>query len=178
MKKITLFLMLMITLGACKSYRDLPTVKEVDLVRYSGRWYEIARLPNRFEKDLVCVSATYRLKSNGKIEVINQGVTPEGEVKRSKGTAWRSDEQYPGRLKVSFFWPFAGNYYIIDLGKGESYDYALVGSPSRKYLWILARTKSIEEKLYHQLLAKAQNLGFDIQPMIRTRQSCKASFYE
>lgn len=157
---------------SCNPKEELLTVKNVDLQRYSGRWYEIARFPNRFEKDIVCVTANYRVKENGKIEVINKG-RPEKDIKRTKtakGTAWVPDKDFPGQLKVSFFWPFAGKYYIIALDK--NYQYVLVGDPSRKYLWILSRTKTLPEEIYTRLLKIAKENGFDTLKMIRIIQNC------
>lgn len=150
---------------------DLPTVDKVDLYRYAGLWYEIARLPNSFEKDLECVTANYTLLKNGKIEVLNKGYsTRKGAFKSSKGKAWRSDEKYPGRLKVSFFWPFAGDYYIISLDK--DYQYALVGDPSRKYLWILSRTQQLDESIQSNLIKIARANGFETDQMIRVQHNC------
>ena len=151
---------------------DLPTVEKVDLVRYAGLWYEIARLPNSFEKGLECVTANYTLKPNGKVGVLNKGFSAKkGAFKSSKGTAWRPDEKFPGRLKVSFFWPFSGNYYIIALD--EDYSYALVGDPSRKYLWVLARTTELDEGIYSDLMEKARSLGFDTGEVMQIKHDCK-----
>ena len=90
----------MINLLSCKTIKDLPTVKNVDIEKYSGQWYEIARLPNSFEKGLECVTAKYTVKKNGKIEVLNKGYSSEnsGEFKTAKGTAWIPNAKYPGRL--------------------------------------------------------------------------------
>ena len=162
----------MINLLSCKTIKDLPTVKNVDIEKYSGQWYEIARLPNSFEKGLECVTANYTVKKNGKIEVLNKGYSSEnsGEFKTAKGTAWIPNAKYPGRLKVTFFWPFSGNYYIISLDK--NYKYALVGDPSRKYLWILSRSRSLESFTYSKLLDIAKNNGFDIKNIIKINQDC------
>ena len=162
----------MINLLSCKTIKDLPTVKNVDIEKYSGQWYEIARLPNSFEKGLECVTAKYTVKKNGKIEVLNKGYSSEnsGEFKTAKGTAWIPNAKYPGRLKVTFFWPFSGNYYIISLD--ENYKYALVGDPSRKYLWILSRRRSLESLTYSKLLDIAKNNGFDINNIININQDC------
>ena len=151
---------------------DLPTVEKVDLNRYSGLWYEIARLPNSFEKGLECVTATYTLKPNGKVEVLNQGFSAKkGKFKSSKGKAWVPDGNYPGRLKVSFFWPFAGNYYIISLD--TDYQYALVGDPSREYLWVLARTRKLDGAIYAELLSTARTHGFATDQLVRVQHDCK-----
>ena len=151
---------------------DLPTVKQVDLQRYSGLWYEIARLPNSFEKDLECVTARYTILKNGKIEVLNRGFsTKKGDFKNSKGKATQPDNNFPGRLKVTFFWPFSGDYYIIALDK--DYSWALVGSPTRDYLWVLSRTKQLDDSIYADLVAKAGELGFDTGQLHKVKHNCK-----
>jgi apolipoprotein D and lipocalin family protein len=151
---------------------ELPVVGDVDLEKYSGTWYEIARLPNSFEKGLKCVTATYRLRDDGKIEVINRGhkTGKPGKISKIKGVARVPDRNEPAKLKVTFFWPFSGDYYIIELDK--EYRYALVGEPSRKYLWILARDKVLESTIYEDLLKKAAEMGFDSKSVIRTDQDC------
>lgn len=156
-----------------KGHAPLDTVKEVNLARYAGTWYEIARLPNRFERGLICVNATYRIMDDGRIRVINRG-RPEKDLSRLKearGVAWVPDEKNKGRLKVSFFWPFSGNYWIMKLDS-SGYRYALVGDPSREYLWILARETSIDKKLYDELTRHAKERGFDISKLYRTPQGC------
>ena len=159
-------------LFACSTQSELKTVDNVDIEKYSGIWHEIARLPNSFEKGMECVTATYTLKENGKIQVLNKGYTINGDGKYStaKGKAWILDKNYPGRLKVSFFWPFVGNYYIIELD--DNYQHALVGDPSRKYLWILSRTKQMEEKVIDELMSIAEENGFLIENVIRVNQDC------
>lgn len=162
----------MMSFLSCKPTQNLSTVEKVDIEKYAGQWYEIARLPNSFEKGLQCVTATYTLKNNGKIGVLNKGHSIEdtGKVSTAKGRAWVPDTEYPGRLKVSFFWPFAGNYYIMSLD--EEYNYALVGDPSRKYLWILARSKILDDTIYSNLLGVAKINGFDINNLIKVNQEC------
>jgi len=151
MMRNLLILLTILSLFSCKANRELSTVEEVNLEKYVGRWYEIARLPNKFEEGLKCVTATYSLKKNGKIEVLNKGFSTEkmGESNSAKGRASIPNPEFQGRLKVSFFWPFAGNYYIIALDK--DYQYVLVGDPSRKYLWVLSRTKQLDEIVYWDL---------------------------
>lgn len=157
--------------SACKSEKELATVKNVDLNRYAGKWFEIARLPNRFEKGLECVTANYTV-INKKVEVLNIGhlVGNPTEIKKAKGKAYVPDINYPGRLRVTFFWPFYGDYYIISLD--EKYQLALVGDPSRKYLWILSRSKTINAEAYNELLVKARNNGFDVNNLVRVNQAC------
>jgi apolipoprotein D and lipocalin family protein len=157
---------------SCKTAKDLTIVKVVDINKYAGQWYEIARLPNKFEKSLECVTAKYTVIENGKIEVLNQGhvAANKAKVKKARGIAWIPDTNYQGRLKVRFFWPFSGDYYIISLD--ENYNYALVGAPSKKYLWILARTKNLDTKIYSELLDIAKTKGFRTENIIKVNQDC------
>ena len=171
MKHILIILLSMAASLSCLTAQELSTVPQVDLSRYAGTWYEIARLPNSFEKDLECVTATYTLKSNGKIGVLNKGYSArKDKYQTAKGTALLADPAYPGRLKVTFFWPFYGNYYIIELD--EEYEFALVGDPSRKYLWILSRAPELEEAIIARLISQARDLGFAVEQMVRIRQDC------
>lgn len=149
--------------------QTLATVPSVDLKRYVGVWYEIARLPNRFEKDCAAnVTATYTQRSNGKIEVINECRKSNNVMKRSKGTAKVVANSGNAKLKVTFFWPFSGDYWVLDLG--QNYEYAVVGEPSRKYLWILSRTPQLDDGLYQQLLNRMATQGFDTKSMIKPPQ--------
>jgi len=154
--------------------KTLTTVPDVDIMKYSGKWYEIARLPNSFEKGLICCTAEYGLRDDGKIRVTNVGHKEEdtAKIKTVHGKAWVPDKNEPGRLKVQFFWPFSGRYYIFHLDK-ENYQYALVGDPSRKYLWLLARTPMIEDSLYRQLLEIALKNEFEVGNVIKVRQDCE-----
>jgi apolipoprotein D and lipocalin family protein len=172
MKTKLLIFLIMAAFLSCKSTQELSIVDQVDIQKYLGTWYEIARLPNSFEKGLECVTATYTLKDNGKIEVLNKGrsIEKENVSKSAKGTAWVPDAEYPGRLKVTFFWPFSGNYYIMALD--ENYQYALVGDPSRKYLWVLSRSKTLDDGIYSALMDHANKDGFAIDQVIRVNQDC------
>ena len=153
--------------------KTLPTVPDVDINKYLGKWYEIARLPNSFEKGLICVTAEYSLKDNGKIRVVNSGHKEDepSKVKSARGRAWVPDKSEPGRLKVSFFWPFAGDYYIFHLDQ-ENYQYALVGDPSRKYMWVLARDPQIDDELYKELLEIARKKDFAVEELLKVKQDC------
>jgi lipocalin len=146
---------------------DIQTVGELDLERYLGTWYEIARFPHRFEKGLVNVTATYNQLPDGKIEVINRGIK-NGKESIAKGKAWRPDPNEPGRLKVSFFWIFASDYKVFVLD--DDYQYAMVTSSSKNYLWILARTPTLDEQVYEQLLQTARDNGFDLSQLIKVPQ--------
>lgn len=170
--KTLLMALLLMSVFSCKSSRELITVKQVDIHKYAGNWYEIARLPNRFEKGLECVTAQYTVQDNGKIEVRNKGLKTgsDGNWKDIKGSAKVPDPNFPGRLKVTFFWPFAGDYYIIELD--ENYQFALVGDPSRNYLWVLAREKSLDDRIYNDLLSIAKAQGFMVDNLVKINQAC------
>ena len=144
---------------------DLPTVQHVDLERYMGRWYEIAALPQVFQQGCFATSANYSLRKNGTVQVINtcNKGSVDGPVTTAKGKAWVVDRQTNAKLKVSFQWPFAGDYWILALDK--DYTYALVGTPDRKSLWILARTPSFEQSVVDGLLTAADWYGFDTGAM-------------
>ncbi len=167
MNKVVAALICFFIVAGCSSQTKngngmMQTVKNVDLERYMGTWYEIGRFPHSFEKDLVGVTATYRLKDNGKVEVLNQGYknSLDGKLKRAKGFAKVPDPNEPGRLKVYFFWPFGGDYLILDLD--DEYRWVLVGSYSLNYLWIMSRTPQMPQEEYNRLVEKARSLGYDI----------------
>jgi len=158
--------------GSCsnESKGKLATVEQVDLHRYTGTWYEISRYPNRFEKSCASnVTANYTLRRDGKIEVVNSCQENGGKVKASRGTAKVKDPHTNARLAVTFFWPFYGDYWIIDLDK--DYRYAVVGEPSRKYLWILSRTPALDDETYARIIQKIESLGYDTAKLIKTPQS-------
>ncbi len=170
--RITLLIMSLTLFFGCKSSQELVTVDKVDLTKYAGQWYEIARLPNSFEKGLKCTSAHYSLNENGTIKVVNQGVSEIDSNKKSEavGIAKVPDPKQPGRLKVSFFRPFWGKYYIFYLD--EDYQNVLVGTPSRKYFWILSRNKQISENELNKLLGIAKKEGFNTEILIFPKQDC------
>jgi apolipoprotein D and lipocalin family protein len=148
----------------------LETVSRVDLNRYLGRWYEIARYPTSFERKCARdVTADYSIKPDGGIRVVNSCVTSSGSLTRSVGTAKTVDQSTNAKLKVTFFWPFYGKYWIIGLGR--DYDYAVVGEPSRKFLWILSRTPQISDDLYAHITAQLASKGYDASKLMRTRQT-------
>ena len=143
----------------------LRTVERVDLQRYLGVWYEIARYPNRFQKDCRESRAVYSLRDNGEIEVVNQCTSiKDGSLKEAKGNAWPVDETN-SRLKVSFFWPFRGDYWIMELG--SAYEYAVIGTPNRKFFWILSRKPVMDNILYQEILLRAKQQGYDPSAVIR-----------
>jgi apolipoprotein D and lipocalin family protein len=155
-----------------KLYPELPTVAHVDLHKYMGFWYEVARLPTRFEKGCQHVTAEYTLRPDGKVTVRNtchkDGLN--GPIETVTGTARVVDAATNAKLKVSFFWPFEGDYWIIALDHSD-YRHALVaGGPDRQSLWLLSRTPHMERNLRDQYLAKARELGFNVDRILFTPQ--------
>jgi apolipoprotein D and lipocalin family protein len=149
------------------SNRTLEVVPHVDLTRYAGTWYEIASFPQHFQKGCTYSRADYRLQDDGTVEVVNSCFR-NNTVDSVKGKAWVADRTTNAKLKVSFFWPLRGDYWIIELGK--DYDYAVVSAPSMKYLWILSRTPKMEEDRYQETVARLRERGFDTARLQRTVQ--------
>ncbi len=145
---------------------DRTTVKEVDLKRYMGNWYEIARFNHWFERGLEAVTAVYILKENGRIAVRNCGHKGgvSGKLKCTYGKAKLPDPAQPGKLKVTFFLFFYSDYYILELD--ENYQWALVGSSSVNYLWILSRTPHMPSQTLTGILQKARARGYDTNKLI------------
>jgi len=169
----SLFLLLIIHSCITADKQVLPpleTVPFVDLTRYTGQWYEISRYPHRFQEGCVGSRATYTLRDDGKIAVLNECFEGSftGKLRNAKGTAKVVDTESNAKLKVSFFWPFYGDYWVIDLGK--EYEYAVVGHPDRTYLWILSRTKKMDETVYQDILARLTAKGYDTAKLILTPQ--------
>lgn len=147
---------------------NTTTVKQLDLPRYLGTWYEIARYDHRFERGLQGVTATYSMRPDGKIKVLNQGYenTLDGKLSVAEGKAKLTSE--PGKLKVSFFWIFYGDYFVMELD--ENYQWVLIGSSSDKYLWILSRTPQLKESVKNAILEKAKQRGYDTSKLIWVEQ--------
>ena len=154
---------------ACSSKNPpLQTVEKVELNNYLGSWYEIARYEHFFERDCKNVTANYSMMDEKTIKVINKCTKIQtNEKKEATGRAYAIDESN-SKLKVSFFRPFYGDYWVLMLD--ENYSYAVVGTPSREYLWILAREKTISEELRNEILQKLPTLGFDTSKFIWTIQ--------
>ncbi|MEW6652941.1 MAG: lipocalin family protein [Bacteroidota bacterium] len=152
------------------NYPPLDTVDNVDVQRYLGKWYEIASLPNNFQKGCSCSSAEYSMIDSTTIRVVNK-CFKEGKLDDVNGKAFVVEGSGNSKLKVQFFWPFRGDYWIIDLDK-NNYSYAVVGTPSRKYMWILSRTPMMEESLYSSILEKSKANGFDVNKVVMTKQDC------
>jgi apolipoprotein D and lipocalin family protein len=152
----------------------VQSVARVDPSRYMGRWYEIARLPNMFQNGCTGSYTDYSLREDGQINVINSCRNEkDGKLRQAKGRAWVVDPVSNARLKVSFFWPFRSDYWII--GLGMEYEYSVVASSNRKYLWILSRTPTMREDLYADIMKEVKQQGFDIKNVLRDTQGNRAS---
>lgn len=157
--------------------KSLKVVPQVDLERYAGKWFEIARLPNKFQNECATdVSAVYKLRPDGRIDVTNRCVKPDGNIKEATGVARRVEGQPPSILEVRFapgwlsFLPNVwGDYQIMELD--PNYTHVLIGSPDRKYLWILARTPELDPSTYQSLLNAAKAQGFDTSTMMQTKHT-------
>ncbi len=178
-----LTVLLSLTLGACAgvdSRGDLSTVESVDLSRYAGTWYEIARLPMWFQRHCINSKAIYSVRPDGAVGVHNECVTESGAVEQADGVATVVDARTKAKLTVVFDHWFArlfgssrdGNYWILDLD--PEYRTAIVGSPDRRYLWILSRTPQLEESTYRRLVERAQQLGYPVSDLIKARRAASS----
>lgn len=160
----------MLIVGGCDKNLPLETVNYVDVQKYTGTWYEIASFPTWFQKDCTGTTATYFLNEDGSINVLNRCFKKSlnGEEDTAEGTAYVVDSKTNAKLKVSFFFPFKGDYWIIELA--DDYSYAVVGHPNRKYLWILSRIPEMSDTTYQSLLKSLSNKGFDITKLNKTIQ--------
>lgn len=143
----------------------IEVVPHIDLEKYLGKWYEIAHLPAKFQEGCSETTATYTLLGDGNVSVLNTCMR-NGKVKTAKGKAKVVDKKTGSKLKVTFFWPFYGDYWIMKIGK--NYEYAVVGTPNLKYLWILSRTPKMESKLFSDLTEFAKSQGFNMDKLIIT----------
>jgi apolipoprotein D and lipocalin family protein len=169
------YLFLCLTISGCFTPKELstesiPAIKNFDLKRYLGMWYEVARLPQSFENGLDRVTATYTLQEDGTIKVLNKGFNiSKGEWKEASGKAYIPDTLAGALLKVSFFWIFYGEYKVIVLDT-LNYSYAMVTSSSKKYLWILSRSPQLEQTVYDKLMSKAKDWGFNVSEIYKVIQ--------
>lgn len=152
------------------NYPPLETVPNVDVNKYIGKWYEIASLPFSYQEGCTCTTAEYEILKDGVLKVTNSCLK-EGEVDQAIGKAFVVEGTNNTKLEVQFFWPFKGDYWIIDLA--DDYSYAVVGVPSRKYCWILSRTKSMSDEIYAGILDRVKSKGFDVGKFNKTVQECR-----
>lgn len=182
MRNWSIFIIGVIILSAATIYGhkpELPPLKTVDtvnLARYQGKWFEIARYPNRFQKKCAGnITATYIINPNGRIKVVNECRTIDGKAISATGEAKIVDRSTNAKLKVRFapaflsFLPMVwGDYWVIDLDRG--YQYAVIADPEREYFWILSRTQTIDDSAYEAILKRAESQGFERSKVIKTPQ--------
>ncbi|OQK16023.1 lipocalin [Methyloprofundus sedimenti] len=166
-----IFFSLFFILTACTGIPEgIKPVEQFDVSRYLGKWYEIARLDHRFERGLTAINAEYSLREDGGLKVLNSGYNIKtGERDQAEGKAYFLGKPDIGSLKVSFFGPFYGGYHIIALDKLD-YQYAMITGPDLDYLWILARTPTLDQAILQRLIARAKGLGFAVDKLIFTEQ--------
>ncbi|PPK66925.1 apolipoprotein D and lipocalin family protein [Methylobacter tundripaludum] len=165
-----LFILIAVLLTSCTGIPEgITAVEGFEINRYLGTWYEVARLDHRFERGLENISATYTLREDGGVDVLNKGWDIKaGEWREAEGKAYFVEQVDKGRLKVSFFGPFYGAYNIIELDK-KDYAYSMVAGPDRSYLWILSRTQQLPEATLKALTERAKTLGFATDQLIFTK---------
>lgn len=153
-----------------RSLPELKTEPNVELSRYLGTWFEIASFPQRFQKGCTATTATYSLRSDGDLDVLNRCrlQTLDGPEKVAKGHAVVVDEQTNAKLKVTFFKPFWGAYWIVEVG--PQYEYAVVGHPGREYLWILSRSSTMDEATYDGIVQRLREQGYETARLQKTLQ--------
>jgi len=158
-------------LSGCTGIPDgVTAVNGFEINRYLGTWYEIARLDHRFERGLNNISATYTMRDDGGVNVLNKGWNQaDGKWEQAEGKAYFIEQPNKGRLKVSFFGPFYGGYNIIELDKID-YAYSMVTGPDRSYFWILSRTRQLPKATLAALIEKAKQLGFATDKLIFVNQ--------
>ena len=170
MKKMMFSLCLLLGGCAVAPPSGVKPITGFELDRYLGQWYEIARLDHSFERGLSNVSASYSPRDDGGVKVLNRGYDDRAGVwKEAEGRAYFTGETTVGSLKVSFFGPFYGGYHIVALDQ-DKYSYAMISGPSRDYLWILARTRSVPPAVLDELLKQAKALGFVTDSLIWVKQ--------
>lgn len=166
---------LLLPLG-CDSWEEAanppPTVGHVDLTRYMGTWYEIASFPAPFQRDCFCTQARYQILEEGEVEVLNtcRKGSPSGSMEVAKGIARVVPASGNSKLEVQFFGPFKGDYWVI--GLDPEYHWALVGTPSRKYLWVLSRSPKMDEGTLKRIVDIAKEKGFEVERLTLTVQEC------
>jgi len=171
MKSLSALTLAIMSLTGCLGYPNaVEPVDNFELERYLGTWYEIARLDHSFERGLSQVTATYSLRDDGGVRVVNRGYSKqEQQWEEAVGKAYFVDERDKGHLKVSFFGPFYSSYVVFELDQ-EDYQYAFVTGPNRSYLWLLARTPTVSEALRERFVTQAKELGYPTEELIFVEQ--------
>jgi apolipoprotein D and lipocalin family protein len=171
-KHLGIFATLLALLGCGEKETDLKTVDYVDAEKYMGTWYDVASFPQRFQKNCKCTSAEYKLLDDETIEVYNRCINKEtGKVQDITGKAFIADKTTNAKLKVQFFWPFKGAYWIIELA--DDYSHAVVSEPGKNYLWILSRTPNMPKEQLDAIIDRLKEKGFDTSRIVFTTHDCE-----
>lgn len=165
-----LLILLAFTMFSCLGYPEqIKPVENFKLDKYLGKWYEIARLDHSFERGLNKVTATYSLKDDGGVKVLNRGFdTEDKEWSEAEGKAYFVEEENKGYLKVSFFGPFYGSYVVFELD--DNYEYAYIGSSSHDYLWFLSRTPKVSKEALEKFKKRALESGYNLDELVIVEQ--------
>lgn len=157
---------------SCASSPPLDVVSHVDIDRYVGKWYEIASIPVSQQEGCSCTTAEYSVLEEGVLKVVN-ACKKEGETDQAEAKAFVVPNSNNAKLRVQFFWPFRGDYWILELD--DDYRWAVVGVPSRKYVWVLARSPQMDEQMLQMLFERIAAKGFDVTKIQRTVHDCSES---
>ncbi|MEG3756081.1 lipocalin family protein [Psychromonas arctica] len=170
MKFLLLMVVILFQVGCTGMPEGMQAVKNFDSQRYLGTWYEIARLDHSFEEGLEQVTATYSMREDGGIKVVNKGYSTENnQWKEATGKAYFVDDENTGHLKVSFFGPFYGSYIVFKMDQVD-YQYAFISSYNDEYLWLLSRTPTISDEVKQDFINTAQQYGFKTEQLIFVNQ--------
>ena len=173
MKKLLLLISVLVLSGCLGMPRNVEPVKDFQLERYLGKWYEIARLDHSFERGLTQVTAEYSLKADGGVKVINRGYSNDTQQwKEAEGKAYFVNGDGEAYLKVSFFGPFYGSYVVFGLDQ-KDYQYAFISGPDTDYLWLLARTPTVSPEVMKQFVEMASARDFDTNSLIYVEQKAE-----
>ncbi|PYF83321.1 apolipoprotein D and lipocalin family protein [Marinomonas alcarazii] len=173
--KLSIWIMTFLLAGCTSAPKNIDPVTQFQLERYLGTWYEIVRQDHAFEEGLSEVTATYSMREDGGVAVLNRGYSAEDKAWReAEGRAYFVNSSNVGHLKVSFFGPFYGAYVIFELDQ-KDYQYAMISGPSRDYFWLLSRTPTMPEAVKRRLLAKAEALGFPMDKLVTVVHTPKGS---
>ena len=167
-----LCMLLTSTAISCANYPVLDVVPRVEIDRYVGKWYEIASIPVSQQEGCSCTVAEYSVIEEGVLRVVNT-CKKEGETDQAEGKAFVVPNSNNAKLRVQFFWPFRGDYWVLELD--DDYRWAVVGVPSRKYVWVLSRSPLIDEETLKLLLERIAAKGFDVAKIQRTVHNCGES---
>ena len=170
---LTLVFIFSTILYACVSCSNMKTADNVQLNKYMGKWFEIARIDTPFQRGKFDSQAEYKLNKDGTVQITNSAISEHGEQTSAKAVGYVPDSNNMAKLRVSFFRPFYSDYWILEVDK--YYQWALVGTPNKKYMWILSRTPNIKDVDLMHILTTAKLLGFDTSKLLYNKNLKKLS---